>query len=301
MQLIDTHCHLTFKVFKKDVGGVLERAATVGVEKMLTVGTHLGNSAEAVGLALEHKNVLAAVGVHPHHVFEFYQKFILANPEANSDRHQEVASQQAAEVVKSLKQLIDRGGSRVVAVGEIGFDKHIYGLTKYADLKITDDYLIWQRVFLEAQLEMAVNFGRAVLIHNREAVEELLNVLTSHKWAGRIKRLVLHCCEPDERLLDLAVANDWFIGVDGDVTYSADKAEFISHVPLERLVLETDAPYLLPEPERGAKKNLPFKDRVCEPRHVVLTATKVANIKGVSLEQVAETTTQNAQRLLGIE
>lgn len=207
MQLIDTHCHLTFKVFKKDVSGVMARAGAAGVEKMLTVGTHLGNSAEAVELALEHENVLAAVGVHPHHVFEFYQKFMLANPHANSDRHQEVASQQAAEVAKSLKQLMDRGGSRVVAVGEIGFDKHIYGLTKYADLKITDDYLIWQRVFLEAQLELAVSFGRAVLIHNREAVEELLDVLKSEKWDGKISRLVLHCCEPDDRLLDLAVAH----------------------------------------------------------------------------------------------
>ncbi len=300
MSLIDTHCHLTFKVFKKNLTDVLTRAKQAGVEQMLTVGTNLGNSRSAVELAQNHKQIFASVGLHPHHVFEFYQTFTRIRPNADIDQHLVVAREQAQTLVDQLADLIATNPSRVVAIGEIGFDKHIYGFTQYEDLQITDDYLIWQKEFLLAQLKLAVKYDKAVLIHNREAVAELIETLVSFTSTHQLPRLVLHCCEPEDILLNLAQKHSWYIGVDGDLSYTPAKQEFIKKIPLEMLVIETDSPYLLPEPERTAKTGLPFKERCCEPAHVAVVAQWVARVKGLTVEQVAKQTSINAGRLMNV-
>jgi len=147
------------------------------------------------------------------------------------------------------------------------------------------------------QTSLALNYDLALIIHNREAVSDLLQTFKEYPELIRPKKTVFHCCEPDERLFEFAKEHRFFIGVDGDVTYDQKKAEFIKRVPLKMLVLETDSPYLLPEPERSQKQGLRFRDRAAEPKHVLQVAKFVADLKQVDLDKVAQATTDNAQKL----
>lgn len=296
--LIDTHCHLNFKVFRSQVPAVLERAQKVGVGKMVVVGTQLKNSKRAVEQAQTHEAIFAAVGVHPHHVWDYLEK---AKGQAK------IAGESLDTVMESILELITTeltdlvSQPKVVAVGEIGLDYHQFEQTQYENLAITPEYRLWQERFLLVQAKIANDANKTIIIHNREAVDDLLSLLTKHAYLFQNLKIVFHCCEPEPKLLDYAVAHQVYIGVDGDVTFDHTKQEFIKQVPLEKLVLETDAPYITPEPDKSnfaeQKAQLSYKDRVCEPRHVAVIAEMVARLKGVAVEDVAKQTTANASQL----
>lgn len=299
--LVDTHCHLNFKVFRSRVGQVVERAREAGVEQMIVVGTKLKSSARAVKLAQEHPELFAAVGIHPHHVWEYLTKAQSQVAVTGEDLEQLLPTV-LDEVVSALSELLS--DPHAVAVGEIGLDYHWYEQTLYENKAVTDVYKQWQRAFFVKQVELANQFDRAIVVHNREAVTDLLDLLNKHAYLFDSTRVVLHCCEPDQRLLDwvLAGSQRW-LGVDGDVTFDQIKQGFIKAVPLEKLVLETDAPYITPEPDRSKfqqDKSTPYHQRVCEPRHVAVIAQAVADLHGVSINHVAEQTTQNARALFDL-
>lgn len=272
--MIDTHCHLNFSRFKGTVPAVLTRAREAGVRSFIVPGTDAVTSKAAVALAREEPDVYAAVGIHPHHAFE----------PGFRERMEESLSE-----INTLLQ-----SNRVAAVGEVGLDRFEYTHTKYGKYAVDHAFMTVQKELLARQLGLARDSGKAVVLHNREAVEDTLTLLDENRDVVRGLNMVFHCCEPDKRLLQFAIEHGIFIGVDGDVTYSAQKASFAREIPLDLLVLETDSPYLLPEPLRSAKK---FPN---EPSSLVLISEYIANIRRTDTESIREQTTKNARKLFSL-
>jgi len=257
--LIDSHAHLDDK-FVSDRQHVLERALAADVRSIITVGTDLASSNRAVALASIHTQgsfsqqqptVWATVGVHPHD-----------------------ASQLSSEVLAELERLARN--DCVVAVGEIGLDF-------YRNLSPP---AVQERAFVE-QLELARRLGKPVVIHDRDAHSQVLGLLrqVGKDWQG-----VMHCFSGDEEMAKQVISMGFFVSLAGPVTFdNAHRLQAVARfVPLERLLIETDCPYLAPQPHRGQRN---------EPAYVRLVAAKLAELKAVSLERVAEVTTDNAKRL----
>lgn len=281
---IDTHCHLNFKRFNKTREQVILEASENGVTVCIVPGTDIFLSQIAVEIASEHTNMYAAIGIHPHHTME---KLNIQSAGWRTN------SKQLEMDIQELEKLIIH--PKVVAVGEVGLDRHVYEETKYKNYQISDEFMQAQKEYFTAQIQLAIKYKKALIIHNRETKKELFEVLNS-EWREEMRfRTVFHCCEPDDELLAYAKSHDIFIGVDGDVTYGGEKAIFIKQVPLSMLVLETDSPFLLPEPLRSQKL---YPNT---PANIPLIAKCIADIKGISVEEVAEITTENAKRLFRIE
>ncbi len=272
--MIDTHCHLNFSRFKGKVPAVLERARNAGVRSFIVPGTDTATSCAAISLAQQEPDVYAAVGIHPHHAFE--QGF-----GEHMDR--------GISEIRSLLQ-----NRNAVAVGEVGLDRFEYTHTKYEGYAVDSGFMAVQKELLRRQLEIAREFGRAVILHNREAVEDMLELLNESRDIVSGLQMVFHCCEPDKRLLRFAIEHGIFIGVDGDVTYNADKATFAKEIPLDLLVLETDSPYLLPEPLRSGKK---FPN---EPSSIAVISEYIAQIRNTEVKTIRERTTHNAMKLFSL-
>ena len=265
IDLVDSHCHLDAPQFDADRDAVIARMAESGVRYAVNPGVDLPSSRAAVALALwQHESIYAAVGIHPHE-----------------------AKTLDAVALKELEQLA--ASPRVVAVGEIGLDY-------YRDLSPRD---VQRRAF-EAQLELAAEHGLPVIVHDRSAHDDVLAILSN--WCSTldarhstfdIRVGVLHSFSGDVAMAEQAVALGFFIGVSGPVTYrNADRLrDVVRAVPLERLLIETDAPYLTPQPRRGQRN---------EPAYVRRVAQAVADVRGLTLEQVAVQTTANAGVLFGL-
>ncbi len=252
MNLIDTHCHLTFEPLADDVPGVLERSRQAGVTAWITVGTSLADSRKAVELAGRHENLYASVGIHPHD-----------------------AKDADGAAMAELKEIAR--GDRVMAIGETGLDFH-YNFSKQPDQK---------RVFV-AHLEMAKELALPVIVHSRNAFEETLEILDRH--GDGLKGVVFHCfggsAEQARQLLD----RGYYVSFTGVVTFkNAQTArEAAAAVPMGRLMVETDCPYMSPEPVRSRKPN--------EPALMVHTARFLAELKGLSIDEFAAQSTQTAVR-----
>ena len=275
----DTHCHLNFHAFEGGTDKILARASAAKVTEILIPGTDLETSQKAIHIAQQFSGCYAAVGIHPHHISTYMNK-----------------SEALEQDILSIEKLLTQ--NRVVAVGEIGLDRHVYRISKHGpDITVTPEYFALQLQALSSQVQLAIRHDKSVVIHNRESADDLLQFfknLPQTDQKALQNRTVLHCCESDQRLLDLAIRHSFFIGVDGDVTFDDKKQDFIRQVPLSRLVLETDAPYILPEPIRSEKR------QPNHPAFIPLIAAKVAEILEVSLDEVAKQTTANAHTLYGL-
>lgn len=261
--LTDTHCHLDFEAFDGDRAEVLARAKETGVVRILVPGIDLESSAKAAILADRHSNVYAAVGVHPNSALTW-----------DMDSRDELAS-----LAKQKK---------VIAIGEIGLDY-------YRDRSPIN---VQQSVLL-AQLELAASLNLPVVLHNREATDDLLDILT--EWRANLVKSgtdlanrpgVLHSYSGDFVQAERAILLSFYIGLTGPVTFknAPELQELVGRLPLNRLLIETDAPFLTPHPFRG-KRN--------EPAHVHLVAEKIAEIQGITTAEVCQVTTENAGRLFG--
>jgi TatD DNase family protein len=285
--MFDTHCHLNFKVFEKNYPEVIERAREAGVNNIIIPGTDIESSRQAIEIAEKYDGIYAAVGIHPHHVYQYqksnikYQKYI-----SNIKNDLEI-----------LEELFAH--PKVVAIGEVGIDRHIYKNTKYTDYQINNEFIEMQKELFIEQIKLAVKYKKSLIIHNWEAKDDLFDVLSTVYRQPTTINCVFHCCEPDKELLNFAIKHKIFIGVDGDVTYNnppaGGKQEFIKQVPLDMLVLETDAPYLLPEPLRGQKL---YPN---EPKNIPLIAEFIAKLKNISSLRLIEVTTNNARRLFQLD
>ena len=251
---IDTHAHLEMEAFGGDREAVLARAAEAGLTAIVTVGTTLPDCEKAVALTRLYKPVYAAVGIHPHDVKEI-----------------DAATYDALRVLARQE--------KVVAIGEIGLDF-------FYDLSPREVQL---RRFQE-QLNLAEEMDLPVIIHDREAHTEILEILRSRK--NRLQG-VLHCFSGDWAMARDCLDLGFHLSVAGPVTYrKADQLRAVAReMPLERLLIETDAPYLAPQQYRG-KRN--------EPAYVMETAKYLAGIRGIPLDELERQTTINACRLFGI-
>jgi len=246
--MFDTHCHLNFHSFKNNVKDVIRRANDVGVTHITIPSTDVKTSEDAIRIADDFENTYASIGIHPHHIF----KYQIGKTEETRNSKLEIRDNFINSELKEIENLIVN--KKVVAVGEIGLDRHYYSKTKYEEYEISEKFMSLQKEVFVKQIDIAVKYKKSLVLHNREASDEFLEAF-SNVWRDSFKqRSVFHCCEPNKKLLDFAKSHDIFIGVDGDVTYSKEKEEFVKEIPLELLVLETDSPFLTPEPERSIKK-----------------------------------------------
>lgn len=282
--MFDTHCHLNFKAYKKTLDQVIASSSAAGVTDILIPGTDLKTSLRGYEIAKEHSHYYASAGIHPHHVFDIYVKV----KELDEDATVAYIDDELREIEGLLAH------DKVVAVGEIGLDRHMYVKTKYAEYEVTDSFITVQKRVMLAQLDLALQYGKSVIFHNRESATDLLDVLEEH-WDQQLAgKTVFHCCEANRDLLEFAKKHNVFIGVDGDITYGTHKDEFIRNVPLDQLVIETDAPFLLPEPLRSEKK---YPNT---PQNLLLIAEKVAYLKNVSLAELSRITSENGRKLFQI-
>lgn len=262
---VETHAHLDDRRFDGDRAAVIARAAEAGVVQLITVGADLTSSRRAVGIAEAHPDIYATVGVHPHYAAGVHR-----------------------ETLAELRRLAEH--PCVVAIGEIGLDF-------YRDLSPRDV----QRAAFESQLALAAEVGKPVVIHIRdrkgreEAYEQTLAILRSWRVAHPSARPpgVLHCFSGRLEFAQEAMSLGFYIGVDGPVTYPNAKSlqATVAALPLARLLLETDCPYLTPQPRRGRRN---------EPAYLPYIGHKVAALHACPPTEVARTTAANARLLFGL-
>ena len=257
---IDSHAHIDGEEFDADRDEVVSRARAAGVRAILNVGTgdpHGGNFERAVAVAEKYEGVYAAAGVHPH----------------DARLYDEAAERRLLEVL--------RGSGRVVALGEIGLDYHY-------DNSPRD---VQQEVFAR-QLRLARSESLPVIIHSREADDDTAEIL-NRELEGSGHGGVMHCFGGGPALAEAALALGFYISFAGNVTFKKADAlhEVALTVPLNRLLVETDCPYLAPVPHRGRRN---------EPAYVVETARFLAELRGVSHEEMGRVTSENFARLFGV-
>jgi TatD DNase family protein len=253
--LIDSHAHLDMKDFDGDRQATLDRALEGGISHIITIGTDLSSSRKALELANIYDFVFSSVGYHPHHA-------------ADTD----------LQVLRELEGLVSE--PKVVAWGEIGLD--FYRRYSPPDRQVEA---------FRQQLEMAMDLDLPVIIHDREAHAELIEILGQMTKGGA--KGVIHCFSGDYDMAMLLIEMGYHISIPGTVTYkkALQVQEVATRIPLERMLIETDAPFLAPVPHRG-KRNEPF--------FVTYTARKIAELRNMDFQEVAIQTSENAKRVFNL-
>lgn len=240
-----------------DRSGVIRRAADAGISRLITIGTGIEDSRQAIAVAEAYDFIYASVGIHPHDVKD------LSNREGVSERFRELAS-----------------NKKVVALGETGLDYHYMHSPAKA-----------QQEHFRLEITLAKSLGLPVIVHSREAKEDTLQILKEEKIVETGG--VLHCFSGDMDMAEQAMQMGLYISFSGVITFKNAKEMLyiVKAIPANRILIETDAPFLAPHPHRG-KKN--------EPAYVRFVAEKIAEIKGISLEELGKTVMNNASRLFKI-
>ncbi len=255
MELVDTHCHLQFDKLNNRLDPVVGQAGKAGVTRMITVGTTLADSAKAVLIAEKLPNVWASAGVHPHDAENF----------ADTDRQEE------------LTKLLNK--SSIVAVGEIGLDYY----KDYCPREV-------QKQALHAQIKVGLKENLPFIFHVRDAWDDFWEVFDSYSDI----RGVVHSFSAGPEQVEEILKRGLYIGLNGIMTFTNDpnQLEAAKQVPLDKLLLETDAPFLTPKP---------YRSETCEPKHVRTIAGFLAELRGEPLNKLAEATTANAVSLFGLK
>ena len=256
MELIDTHCHLTFDELAADVEGLITRSQQASVTAWITIGTDAEHNQKAIELTDKFENMYAAVGIHPHD-----------------------AKDVTADTIDQLKELAQN--EKVVAIGETGLDFH-YNLSPQQDQK---------RAFAQ-QLRIAAELNLPVIIHCREAFEETVDILEQH--GSTVKKVVFHCFGGSAQQAKLVLDKGFYISFTGVVTFkNAERTRQAADiVPLDRLMLETDCPYMSPEPMR--------KQKINEPALMIHTAKFLAELKAMDLSDFAKAVTATTRAFFNL-
>ena len=252
---IDSHAHIQIDQFNSDRDAVLQRALDVGVSNILIIGIDVETSQKAVELAEKHENIYASVGMHPHSATELTD-----------------------DILSTFRVQLDH--PKVIALGEIGLDY-------YRNLSPHEI----QKDAFEKQLNLAEEMNTPIIIHNRDAYADILPIL--EKRQGKING-VLHCFTGNIELMQRSIDIGFHIGIGGIVTYpnAKDVQAVAKQIPLERLLIETDCPWLTPQFRRG-KRN--------EPSYVPAIAKKIAELRNSTTEEIGVVTTNNFNTLFGTE
>lgn len=248
LQICDSHCHLQDRQFSKDLERVISSAKEKGVKSIIVIGWNLKSSIDAIEIAEKYEGIYATAGVHPHDAKIYNDK-----------------------IKKDILNLLK--GEKVVAIGEIGLDF-------YRDLSPRNV----QREVFKKQLKIAADENLPVIIHTRNSLNEVIEIVKDFKVNG-----VFHAFTKEARISKKIIDMGFYIGIGGVVTFENSRlSNEIKYIPLENILLETDAPYITPEPMRG-KRN--------EPAYLIHTLRKIAKEKSMSVEEVAEITYENSRKL----
>ena len=261
--MIDVHCHLNFHAFEKDYEKVINSAYDAGVTKIINVGTKIDSSQKAVELARNYENLFAIVGVHPHHA-------------------DKIESGWEAELEKLAKD------TKVVGIGECGMDYYRYKSNDIVDPKVQKEIFI-------KQIELAYKLKLPLQIHNRHAGKDILDIIINHKSCLSDPPGMFHCMSGDIDFLKKVLDLGFYVGFDGNITYkgiapgeNTELKDLVKYAPLDRIVTETDSPFLTPQPKRGSRNM---------PENVIIIGRFIAQINGLTLGQVEEQTTKNAHNV----
>lgn len=253
--LVDTHCHIHETDYPLDVDTVIQRAHQAGVMQMICIGTDQLSSIKAIEFASKYDGIYSVIGVHPH---------------------------EAKDGCKDLVKLIDRNNPKIVAIGEIGLDYFHMLSPREAQIRI-----------FEEQIELALKNDLPIVFHVREAFDDFWPIFDNFQSQNQPIRGELHSFTDNLKNAEEGLKRGLYIGVNGYSTFVKDEAQqsMFKSLPLDKLLLETDAPYLTPAPFRG---------KVNEPAYVREIAEYHAKIRGITFDEVAATTTANTKLLFGI-
>lgn len=251
MQLTDTHTHLTMSEYEGKVDDLLQRSRQAGVDRWITIGTNPADSEAGIELCRKYDRMYCTVGIHPHE-----------------------AGKAEAEYVEELERRA--GEKKVCGIGEIGLDFHY----DFSERGV-------QRKVFEEQLELAGKLGKPIVIHCRKAFEDCLGIL--REWGQDNALVVFHCFSGGKSEAKTVMDRGYWLSFPGIITFknARETQEVAKYVPLEKVMLETDCPYLSPEPKRTVRPN--------EPALLVHIAEKLAQLRKVGVEEIAQTTTANAE------
>jgi TatD DNase family protein len=260
--LIDTHCHLNDPKFTNDLKDVITNAKKAGIKKFIVPGYDYATSIKSIELSNQYNQVIfASIGFHPYEA-------------------QHVTS------IKPLNKLIKSNSSKsvinpynILAIGECGLDYHEY--KGFPAIGKKDS----QKILFEEQCQLALKLDLPIIIHCRDAFEDLFNILDC---LPKIPKGVIHCFSGGLQDIRFAQKRGLYIGIDGNITYSKHLLSIISQIPLSSLILESDSPYLTPEPYRGNRN---------EPKYLILTAKKIAEATNQNLEIIKDNTWNNSHDL----
>lgn len=264
--MIDIHCHLNFPRFEKDLEDVVTRAKEKGVEKIVNVGTSVQESKKVVELSQKYDDLYAIIGVHPH----------------DADK----VSGNWLEELEGLSK-----NAKVIGIGEIGLDYFQKDLGKIVDHKI-------QKEIFRKQIELSIKLKLPLQIHSRKAAKDIIEILKEYKDKLLPIPGMFHCMAGDLDYLNNVLDLGFYIGFDGNITYEGlapgedtKLSVLVENTPIERIVTETDAPFLTPVPMRGGRN---------EPSYVIITGSSIAKIKGTSFDEVNKITTKNSKNIFNI-
>ncbi len=282
--MIDVHCHLQFKAFENDYDAVIKNAFAEGITAIVNTGTQLSSSQKAVEFAEKYDNLFAIIGIHPHHAdkIQKHPDVVERTEDTPSNQTIDASPRDKDYWLKELKKLTLH--PKVIGIGEIGMDYFSYKSNGIVDPKL-------QKEIFEAQIELAHHSRLPLQIHNRHAGRNVIEILRHHKKLLLDPPGMFHCFAGDREFLKNTLELGFCIGFDGNITYkglapreTVELRELALMTPLDRIVIETDAPYLTPVPYRG-QRNIP--------QHAILTAKFIADLKGISYEKLVEQTDRN--------
>ncbi len=260
MEFLDSHCHLDDEKFDIDREKVIPEIYNAGITTFVNCGYSLQGSLRAIELSKKYDYIYATVGISPNDLSTNWSKDV--------EKIDEILQANENEVKKA----------KIVAVGEIGLDYH-YDTDKE-----------WQKQAFIKQIEIANKHNLPITIHTRDAVMDTLEILKQNPVN---KKGIFHCCPFNRELIKEGLKLGFYISVAGPITFKNSKSaeEIANLIPLNRLLIETDSPYLAPEPVRGTRN---------DPRNVKYTAQKIADLKNISIEEIAKATYQNALNIYNI-
>lgn len=255
MEFVDTHCHIHFDDYELDPEQVITEATNEGVTKLICVGCTLADSQAGIQMAQQHDGIWASIGLHPHEAEKYVN---------DSDKLQ---------IFRNLLR-----EPKVIAIGECGLDYYYEHSSK-------ED----QKKLLRFQLDLAAEHDLPLIFHIRDAFDDFWEIFDEYKGL----KGVVHSFTAEQKELDQILARNLYVGLNGIVTFTKNPEQLAAAkaLPLQKLLLETDAPFLTPVPYRGT---------ICQPKHVRVTASFLSDLRGESLESLAAASTQNARDLFNI-
>ena len=281
MELFDSHAHYNDEKFKEDKEQLLKQIYDSGVTKLICAGYSLKASKEAVEIANTHDFIYAIVGISPNDIPSANQEILQTNLENKITKAEPKEFNYEQELEKQLKEIEELAkNKKVVAIGEIGLDYYWNKENKQE-----------QKLAFRKQIELANKLNLPIVIHTREAIFETLDILKNQ--ITPLKKGIFHCCPLNLDLINEGLKLGFYISFAGPITFKNAKnvADAIKVVPLDHILIETDSPYLAPEPKRGTRN---------DSRNVKYIAEKIVEVKNLSLEEVANATYENAKTIFEI-